>query len=910
VSYISNFFIQMSVVLCMATSNAITQTFPIVPVSDPAYPRDIQDFEDFQWDEHLDAVLQRLGDINNDGLDDIVVIFARASSQTLNNERAPWVFLQNQQGTFDQPTPFNYTIDGDFDGSIYDFSIHDHNNDGLNDLIIATDETTIPMLATPKGFVAGQQILASEGMYGAPRILYIDTDLDGDEDLVRWTPDGFAIEIWHNEGNGVYARALDLERDIFVDDDEVRDLRFSDFDGDNDLDILIIAESDLYWSQQTNLGYEPFTQWSIEPTNFDVGRVAGFVDVNADGLVDVVVNGDIGINVNGYGFYLAPFVEQETREIPIYIFPEINNSSNWPVRAGWGWANVFHSPGDLDGDGIDDVIIKPFEDSNRAFMVTDFLNQNGRFGVSRLPDIHGDGLIEPEQYPHSEYNNSDVYLDVNNDGALDRIVLTSAYRDAPIDPKSNFLTKNQGVMLWATLGNPFSPDVFLNAQDGIASRSNYHLNHADLDGDNKPEIIRSSLTHLRVIRRKPDGLWEYPTNISFAGDGTGFRTVVTQLDTDERVDIISLDARRSMVIPSIFPNVQLPEIGQELIQRNQNEVVDYNQMLADIGLSLFSTVGSSFAVGDVDSDGDIDMLIRGDLLIVDQHNESVLVWLNDGDGNFTPGPLSQVQAYENRTNTVALIDHDHDGVLELVSIQGPAEDGFPIIAIYENDGDGRFTQDIEIPTQNHRTPGIEQYWIKISDLDQDGYEDIQILLRAPLNSDGESDIVILYGSPSGISAAPVYIAGNGGLEVHSADLDANGLLDLFTCSASVTREQTSSITIMFQAAPREFLPSISINDYQFSAVDALDMNSDGVLDLIGGGSGGAGATPDDDRVFLSIPNPCRADLDLSKTVDFYDISLFLELFSDQRPLADFNKDGLYDFFDISEFLDFYSEGCP
>ena len=55
---------------------------------------------------------------------------------------------------------------------------------------------------------------------------------------------------------------------------------------------------------------------------------------------------------------------------------------------------------------------------------------------------------------------------------------------------------------------------------------------------------------------------------------------------------------------------------------------------------------------------------------------------------------------------------------------------------------------------------------------------------------------------------------------------------------------------------------------------------------------------------------CTPDLNEDNTLDFFDISLFLQLFADSDPLADFNNDSSFDFFDISAFLTAFSTGCP
>ena len=57
-------------------------------------------------------------------------------------------------------------------------------------------------------------------------------------------------------------------------------------------------------------------------------------------------------------------------------------------------------------------------------------------------------------------------------------------------------------------------------------------------------------------------------------------------------------------------------------------------------------------------------------------------------------------------------------------------------------------------------------------------------------------------------------------------------------------------------------------------------------------------------------NPCPADLDGGGSLNFYDISLFLQLYAEQDPAADWNCDGAWNFFDNSAFLIDFDAGCP
>lgn len=59
------------------------------------------------------------------------------------------------------------------------------------------------------------------------------------------------------------------------------------------------------------------------------------------------------------------------------------------------------------------------------------------------------------------------------------------------------------------------------------------------------------------------------------------------------------------------------------------------------------------------------------------------------------------------------------------------------------------------------------------------------------------------------------------------------------------------------------------------------------------------------------PYYCLADLNSDHALNFFDVALFLQWFSEQDARADLvSPRWVYDFFDISEYLNRYSNGCP
>jgi len=67
-----------------------------------------------------------------------------------------------------------------------------------------------------------------------------------------------------------------------------------------------------------------------------------------------------------------------------------------------------------------------------------------------------------------------------------------------------------------------------------------------------------------------------------------------------------------------------------------------------------------------------------------------------------------------------------------------------------------------------------------------------------------------------------------------------------------------------------------------------------------------------DAVNLEVVNcdACPADFTGDGTLDFFDVSAFLDAFNSMDPAADFSGDGSFDFFDVSAFLGAFGAGCP
>jgi len=71
-----------------------------------------------------------------------------------------------------------------------------------------------------------------------------------------------------------------------------------------------------------------------------------------------------------------------------------------------------------------------------------------------------------------------------------------------------------------------------------------------------------------------------------------------------------------------------------------------------------------------------------------------------------------------------------------------------------------------------------------------------------------------------------------------------------------------------------------------------------------------GATDGGTADFAGVYLFCLADLSGDNSLNFLDVSEFIEGYIQEDPIADFNSDGLFTFPDVSQFLQAYKAGCP
>ncbi len=331
-----------------------------------------------------------------------------------------------------------------------------------------------------------------------------------------------------------------------------------------------------------------------------------------------------------------------------------------------------------------------------------------------------DIFVEPMD--HSGYTNAIASGDLDGDGDLDQIT-------AHFNNQCLVLINNGSGSLRNTQQN-------LNLIGTISS-----LALGDVDGDGDLDLLQGLNNHANQIWLN-NGKGIFTNSNQVLGNSQTESVVFGDIDNDGDLDFIEGIYFTSDKVWFNDGKGNFSDTNQSLGAKNSNTSMTY-----------------SLALGDVDSDGDLDLVVGSAL--------ANSVWVNDGNGTFlgTTQYLGSTTS-TNLTYSVELADLDGDGDLDLAqgNYNHPNE-------IWLNNGSGIFTNTGQT-LGNAETRGIN-----LADFDGDGDVDI---IEGITNSEASASDVLWINDGSAVFSDSSLTFGNYQTRsISSSDLDGDGDIDIY-----------------------------------------------------------------------------------------------------------------------------------
>lgn len=564
-----------------------------------------------------------VGDINNDGLPDIIYSTSSVLTYFLNNGNAEWVKSERQNSLLKDR---------------YNIVIKDFNNDGKNDIISNTGRGTASgsidiYLNTADSLTFGY----SDTIIDAFEFEVIDIDGDMFLDIAfSGFVSGYIIN--DKEGGVLFRNTVGERGEKFF--------TLADFNKDLAPDFLLKSEKEFILYLNNGIG-----GFSEEPkflfNDSNIKSVKAF-DIDHDNLTDLIAY-DSKTNI------LMPLIGEDNFEF-VKGLP-INEKSNLIDPE-------FIDYNDIDNDGYNDLVFKSDENLitifNKENSFSDIDTIGSKFSNYNLFDFDNDDDLDIINFSFGEASDS-IFISYNENGSFSTPSLISeeglhlppnliGFGDIDGDKSIDILFYNK------LFSGSFS--VFFNSSGSFSNSNKTVVNTnyqnlfdifiTDFDLDNISEIYTIERSFREPLITYSYNENQFISSIFFNELEYSILSDTEFIDIDKDNDLDFFYSRDNAVSNVGDPNssgIYWRRNETELNFTNESTILNFNSNL--LNGQLFFT--------DIDNDNDNDLVLRD----IDKSSVENLIWLkNNNFGKFGGSFVKQVafvQELEIQSNSIELV---------------------------------------------------------------------------------------------------------------------------------------------------------------------------------------------------------------------------------------------------------------